>query len=87
MFLIHFSQDIYKEFLHTEKEKDHYFRIFSGLMGIFQVTAKCNALKSFPLRVSLVSVTKSAISCGLSHFTEETPNRKVHFLCSGNAKC
>ena len=36
MFLIHFSQDIYKEFLHTEKEKDHYFRILVALWAFFK---------------------------------------------------
>ena len=34
--------------------------------------------RSFPLRISLVNVTKSAVS----KFTEEILNGKLHFLCS-----
>ena len=39
--------------------------------------------RSFPLRNSLVNVTKSAVSSG---FTEEVLNRKVHFVCSVPSK-
>ena len=37
---------------------------------------------SFPLRISSVNVTKSAVSCGFGPFTEEILNGKLHFLCS-----
>ena len=39
---------------------------------------------SFPLRIFLLNVTKSAGNCGLATFTEEILNRKLHFLCSEN---
>ena len=38
--------------------------------------------RSFPLRISSVNVTKSAVSCGFGHITEEILNGKLHFLCS-----
>ena len=38
--------------------------------------------KSFPLRISLVNVNKSAVSCGLFTFTKEIFNGKLYFLCS-----
>ena len=37
---------------------------------------------SFPLRISSVNVTQSAVSCNLVTFTEEILNGKFHFLCS-----
>ena len=39
----------------------------------------------FPLKISSVNVTKSAVSsvsCGFVTFTEKIRNRKLHFLCS-----
>ena len=53
----------------------------------FDLSAKlCDAYTaqkiSFPLRISLVNVTKSAVSCGFLTFTEETLNGKLHFLCN-----
>ena len=42
------------------------------------------AQKSFPLQISSVNVTKSAVSCDLIIFTEEILNGKLHFLCSDN---
>ena len=39
---------------------------------------------SFPLRISSVNVTKSAV---LVSFTEETLNGKLHFLCSAIHPC
>ena len=37
---------------------------------------------SFPLKISSVNVTKSAVSCGFGHITEEILNEKLHFLSS-----
>ena len=37
---------------------------------------------NFPLRISSINVTKSAVSSGLVMFTEEIHNGKLHFLCS-----
>ena len=37
---------------------------------------------SFPLRVSSVNVTNSAVYCDLVTITEEIRNGKLHFLCS-----
>ena len=37
---------------------------------------------SFPLRISSVNVTKSAVSSGFVTFTEAILNGKLHFLCS-----
>ena len=37
---------------------------------------------SFPLRISLVNVTKSAGKCGFGHISEEILNGKLHFLCT-----
>ena len=37
---------------------------------------------SFPLRISSVNVTKSAVPADLVTFTEEILNGKLHFLCS-----
>ena len=39
--------------------------------------------KSFPLRISAVSVTKPQFPADVVTFTEEILNRKLHFLCSG----
>ena len=36
----------------------------------------------FPLRISSVNVTKSAVTCGLTIFTEEIRNGKLHFYAS-----
>ena len=36
---------------------------------------------SFPLRISSVNVTKSAVSCGFGHIYYEI-NEMLHFLCS-----
>ena len=38
--------------------------------------------KSFPLRISSVNVTKSAVPTDLLTFTEEILIRKLHFMCS-----
>ena len=40
---------------------------------------------SFPLRISSVNVTKSAVSCGFDHTYEDILNGKLHFLCSENS--
>ena len=49
----------------------------------------CTKKRSFPLRISLLNVTKSAVSCDqfpdLLIFTEEIVNRKLHFLCNTNS--
>ena len=37
---------------------------------------------SFPLRISSVNVTKSAVSCGFGHIYYEILNEMLHFLCS-----
>ena len=37
---------------------------------------------SFPLTISLVNVTKSAVFYGFGHIFEEIFNRKPHLLCS-----
>ena len=34
------------------------------------------------IKISSENVTKSAGNCCLGRFTEETLNRKLHFLCS-----
>ena len=48
-------------------------------MGWYDILYTHNAAKkkSFPLRISSVNVTKSAIS-----FIKEILNEKLHFLCS-----
>ena len=38
--------------------------------------------RRFPLRISSVNVTKSAVFCDLVTFTEEILNGKLRFLCS-----
>ena len=40
--------------------------------------------KSFPLRISAVSVTKPQFPADVVTFTEEILNGKLHFLCSGD---
>ena len=40
---------------------------------------------SFPLRISPVKVTKSAVSCGFDHIYWRNPYWKTSFLCSGSA--
>ena len=37
---------------------------------------------SFPLRISSVNMTKSAVFCDLVTFTEEILNGKLHLLCN-----
>ena len=41
---------------------------------------------SFPLRISSVNVTKSAVFCGFSHIYWRNPQWKLHFLCNEIAK-
>ena len=41
---------------------------------------------SFPLRVSSVNVTKSAVSCEFGHVYWKILNGKLHFLCSDKRK-
>ena len=42
--------------------------------------------KSFPLRISAVSVTKPQFPPDVVTFTEEILNGKLHFLCSGSRR-
>ena len=51
---------------------------------IWKLSHKLHCIRkwNFPLRVSLVNVTKSAGNCGLITFTGEILNGKFHFLCS-----
>ena len=37
--------------------------------------------RSFPLRISWVNVTKSAVPCGFGHIYWRNPSWKPHFLC------
>ena len=46
----------------------------------------CRKKKWFPLRVSSVYVTKSAVSWDLATFIEEILNQKLQFLCSKQMK-
>ena len=41
----------------------------------------------FPLRISSVNVTRSAVSWVFGHITEEILNGKLHFLCSDFGFC
>ena len=40
----------------------------------------CTKNEVFPLRISLVNVTKSAVSADLVTFTEDILNSKLHFF-------
>ena len=40
----------------------------------------------FPLRISSVNVTKSAVNWGMATFTEEIFNGKLHFLCAASCR-
>ena len=42
--------------------------------------------RSFSLRISLVNVTKSTVSCGFDYIYWKIFKGKIHFLCSGSWK-
>ena len=70
-----------KESLRTEGEsKDKSIIVFHSLF-FTSLHISLNKKWSFPLRISSVNVTKSAVSCRFT-FTEDIFNGKLHFLCS-----
>ena len=44
----------------------------------------CRKKFSFPLRISSVNVTNSAVSCRFGHICWRNRNGKLHFLCNQN---
>ena len=60
-----------------------YRKLKIGLKWIYGNNNTAQKKSSFPLRISSVNVTKSAVSSyQMVTFTEEILNGKLHFLCS-----
>ena len=54
---------------------------------ITRVTFSLHKKSSFPLRISSVNVTKSAVSWGSGHIYWRNPEWKTYFLCSVYTAC
>ena len=62
------------------------FLMFSDVREYWHKLGLISTLrKSFPLRISLVNVTKSEENGGLFTFTGKILNGKLHFVCIGTA--
>ena len=61
-----------------------------SVLSLFEETCKFETLDkkcSFPLRISSVNVSKSAVSCGFVRFTDKIVNGKLYFLCNDKSGC
>lgn len=56
--------------------------IFIHKWRFYTITGQGDTAHSFPLRLSLVNVIKSAENLDLGIFNEEIVNGKLQFLCS-----
>ena len=80
-----FSWNFFGEWYTVSKFLTFWLKIFWSLDQMIYLKIM-NKNWSFPLRISSVNVTKSAVPADLVTFIEEILNGKLHFLCSLIAK-
>ena len=60
----------------------HTASLWSFLPAKWSPLTSLHKIRGFPLRISSVNVTKSAVSCGFGHICWGNPHWKTSFLCS-----
>ena len=79
-FLIKESLFIFVRFIPNHFRWNYFIETFVDRMASWHCTKKW----SFPLRISTLSVTKSAVYCGFGYIYWRILNGKLHFLCTVN---